>query len=1136
MAYTRVDAELMTNYVAARNVPAGSHFIAALDQNDELMVFSLSDDPVPKFLLIRQDNEGVQYEFNLNACCDIPETAIIQAFDFHQDADRTLYLALAYQHDDQDTSAHLMLSQPFQPSLLQEGEIIPKLKGEEKKLGPVKRIFMTPMPTVIQSSAEYPLVLLTHENFDQLTSWGDDITEVIVEPNLTGWFTSNALSTPVNVARVLDIATATNFHGQGIFVLYETSSGESRVYGQFLKPDDQSSDGTIFRFQTEVQCPSDTQGLSTARDSRKNSALLLGSSSGLHYLDANRAVDKNATPELISREDEIQGCKSPKIVQDDNLLSIWFTSGIDQLGYIRATVTELADKALQRPVLLMTAGESTSFAPLIIKPCSRRGDVAWQTLVSNDYYGNLTLLEQATDQGLWRAKPYYSNDETEIYPVESFSMTITAFDKDHSPLRDSSVHISAASAVTGLLNGRAVTLTGSGFWYKADSEGMLNLIIPTKGIASQSLTIDSIQNADGDTLVTERTLLDPNRKVMNRLEEKLKSFRSIEDLKDARTEDGELLFNPNDMPSDEDLQNGLQSFHLLCEAYNQLPADGSSPEIRPEGWFDWAAEAWNWVKDRFRDARDWFVDTAGKVWKFVCNIAGEAFEFVLDTIEKIGEVLTWIWNKLKVAFEWLIKFIGFLFNWGDILKTKNQISSLLTTGCDLVANKLGDAAGGVDQFFARLIENIDDLGVEQDVEVSPGTGSDRSESSTVRDAQLSTSVNWAPERMKNGGLKSSNAVKSENDPTDDAEKTWADIFEPALLGIMDAAIEVGDSIKDLWTSKGSISASSFMDIGKNLLKLAVETIRRLVVAIIQSFEKLVHEVKDIGNKPIKVPVFSALYKLIARHELTIFDAISLLVAIPTTIFTKLIIGQTPPIIDNLDAALLDKLLFDSGSVPPQVQLDFNTFTTSLTVTTTMVKTVTNLIKYFYTLATKGSGGALKTMTASRFILLFSVSLDMFSTLNSFPTDASLPGLEYRQWISYLSLIRGGANIFASFVSADAKGSGTARDKVLLVLDLATCLTIFGLYQAVGAAEIEAGSSWEDYNLESTITGIQGSVLNGVSGIGYFIAYMFQEEVPVSGVGLAILEAATGGLAALEGIKWKIDHDRQKRCLLIPAAY
>ena len=79
-----------------------------------------------------------------------------------------------------------------------------------------------------------------------------------------------------------------------------------------------------------------------------------------------------------------------------------------------------------------------------------------------------------------------------------------------------------------------------------------------------------------------------------------------------------------------------------------------------------------------------------------------------------------------------------------------------------MANKLGDAAGGVDQFFARLIENIDDLGVEQDVEVSPGTGSDRSESSTVRDAQLSTSVNWAPERMKNGGLKSSNAVKSES--------------------------------------------------------------------------------------------------------------------------------------------------------------------------------------------------------------------------------------------------------------------------------------------------------------------------------------------------------------------------------------
>lgn len=34
----------------------------------------------------------------------------------------------------------------------------------------------------------------------------------------------------------------------------------------------------------------------------------------------------------------------------------------------------------------------------------------------------------------------------------------------------------------------------------------------------------------------------------------------------------------------------------------------------------------------------------GKVWKFVCRIAGKVYQFVLDTVEKIGEALTWVGN------------------------------------------------------------------------------------------------------------------------------------------------------------------------------------------------------------------------------------------------------------------------------------------------------------------------------------------------------------------------------------------------------------------------------------------------------------------------------------------------------------
>lgn len=189
-----------------------------------------------------------------------------------------------------------------------------------------------------------------------------------------------------------------------------------------------------------------------------------------------------------------------------------------------------------------------------------------------------------------------------------------------------------------------------------------------------------------------------------------------------------------------------------------------------------------------------------------------------------------------------------------------------------------------------------------------------------------------------------------------------------------------------------------MKVAKSLLCAAVVTIKKLVGALLEALQKLIQIVSDIGNQTIKIPIFSALYKMIAKHDLTIFDAIALIVAIPATIFTKLITGSAPPEIPNLDAKLLEGILSDSKDVTEQTKLDFNNFTTGLTVSVCLVKTVYNLIKFAIALAKEGTSGALETLTGSKFIEFMSVALDMFTTLNSFPSDASLPGLECRKWV------------------------------------------------------------------------------------------------------------------------------------------
>lgn len=351
--------------------------------------------------------------------------------------------------------------------------------------------------------------------------------------------------------------------------------------------------------------------------------MIIGSPDGLNYLGSAEAVDRNSQTRLISADDKVHGCKSLQVAQDGENLSIWFTSNKYELGYIRTTACDTAaSNNLPKPVLLLPEGRATSFAPLITgpSPSDASGQPIWQRVVANDSFGNLTLLEQGSDRGLWRRKPFYSNDDSSLYHVKSYSMTIKAFDASGSPVKDGSIQVSSASAVTGLLNGGAVTLTAAGDWYKADGQGTLNFIIPAESIASQALTITGLQDSQGGTLQIEKVVFDPANKPLTKLGSTLESLKSGNDLKNVKTQTGKPLFDSSNMPSDEDLSHGLDCLKTLHAAYTDLPSDGSavsgasalSASATPYGFMDWAMDAWNWITEKIHEAVDWFVETAGK--------------------------------------------------------------------------------------------------------------------------------------------------------------------------------------------------------------------------------------------------------------------------------------------------------------------------------------------------------------------------------------------------------------------------------------------------------------------------------------------------------------------------------------------
>ena len=64
---------------------------------------------------------------------------------------------------------------------------------------------------------------------------------------------------------------------------------------------------------------------------------------------------------------------------------------------------------------------------------------------------------------------------------------------------------------------------------------------------------------------------------------------------------------------------------------------------------------------------------------------------------------------------------------------------------------------------------------------------------------------------------------------------------------------------------------------------------------------------------IDVPIFSSLYRDIAGADPTLFNALSLIVAIPMTIITKIITGAAPPAVETKFNPQVVDFLFNYNS-------------------------------------------------------------------------------------------------------------------------------------------------------------------------------------------------------------------------------
>ncbi|KAI0699749.1 hypothetical protein C8T65DRAFT_659003 [Cerioporus squamosus] len=485
-------------------------------------------------------------------------------------------------------------------------------------------------------------------------------------------------------------------------------------------------------------------------------------------------------------------------------------------------------------------------------------------------------MEQSGGTHLWQRIPVLVPSTGKNTDVLSYTSHIRLADASGLPLPKTAVLLCSSSAVDVGYNGGIVSLTTEGTPVETDVTGDITLIHSVSSLSSVVFTLKDV--APDNPVLGKTWIVNPAQNAQKVMD----SIKSGDDLTNVTLPKGGKLVDPARVPRSKDLDNAAKAVAQLSASLSQMPKDGSErQETFTASVFtdytmavatslgsgddaDWGF--WHFVTGVWDDIEDFFIDA----FHFVITIAGKVFRFALKGLSYVWKAIHWLLQDvLHIPIDSLIEWLGFLFEWDDIKETHNMIVAMANAAIDCAVDKVYDFRTVVDGWFDKADDMIKALDT-----IRPRTAtSERQVGGDERYAKLHSSpgANWSSYQLKHGGR-----------------------FKPALE-------QLGETIKHAFQNILAIFIDSKqLSLGQLLTHLGVQLLRDILKLVRDVFDALVDLVADfmadaqsLMNQTIDIPLLSPLYKGLSGNDLSALDAISLLIAIPTTVLYKAITGKKP---------------------------------------------------------------------------------------------------------------------------------------------------------------------------------------------------------------------------------------------------
>jgi hypothetical protein len=286
--------------------------------------------------------------------------------------------------------------------------------------------------------------------------------------------------------------------------------------------------------------------------------------------------------------------------------------------------------------------------------------------------------------------------------------------------------------------------------------------------------------------------------------------------------------------------------------------------------------------------------TADGLIHCLVQIADATYHFLVQCANDIANAVHTVLNAIKTAFEDMVKWLGSLFNWPDILRTHSVMKSFFLNYLNNTLDNIDGTRYQLNYAMDEAIQAIDSFAGITDDNFPSDTSSSQTGTTDQSKGQNSPSANHGHQQVKNN---------SDNSGFGSIENEIGELLDDFFSAMEMEYVIIANAVDQIQEIISEIKDTPLIDVIKKILAVIADAMIESGVNLCDTLLAVARDligdiVNNALNKPIEIPVLSTLYKTFAGSELTLLDLACLLTAIPLNVVYKLSNGQQAPFPDS----------------------------------------------------------------------------------------------------------------------------------------------------------------------------------------------------------------------------------------------